>query len=81
MEDAGHVGPIGGRHRGKAAEGPPGDGLEGGVGVGRAVVVVVVVMAPDPPLRCGGSPFALSTAFKRVYGVSPEEHRARATGP
>ncbi|MFF9152782.1 AraC family transcriptional regulator [Streptomyces sp. NPDC014846] len=23
-----------------------------------------------------GSPFALSTAFKRVYGVSPQEHRA-----
>jgi AraC-like DNA-binding protein len=25
-----------------------------------------------------GSPFALSTAFKRVRGVSPQEHRARA---
>ncbi len=25
------------------------------------------------------SPFALSTAFKRVRGVSPQEHRARAT--
>lgn len=24
-----------------------------------------------------GSPFALSTAFKRAYGVSPREHRAR----
>ncbi|MGW1000173.1 AraC family transcriptional regulator [Streptomyces sp. NPDC002520] len=24
-----------------------------------------------------GSPFALSSAFKRVYGVSPQEHRAR----
>jgi AraC-like DNA-binding protein len=23
-----------------------------------------------------GSPFALSTAFKRVHGVSPQEHRA-----
>ena len=25
-----------------------------------------------------GSPFALSTAFKRVHGVSPQEHRRRA---
>jgi AraC-like DNA-binding protein len=25
-----------------------------------------------------GSPFALSTAFKRVYGISPHEHRARS---
>ena len=25
-----------------------------------------------------GSPFALSTAFKRVYGVSPQEHRLAA---
>jgi AraC-like DNA-binding protein len=25
-----------------------------------------------------GSPFALSTAFKRVRGISPQEHRARA---
>jgi AraC-like DNA-binding protein len=25
------------------------------------------------------SPFALSTAFNRVRGVSPQEHRARAT--
>ncbi len=25
-----------------------------------------------------GSPFALSTAFKRVRGVSPQEHRAGA---
>jgi AraC-like DNA-binding protein len=23
-----------------------------------------------------GSPFALSTAFKRVHGVSPQEHRS-----
>jgi AraC-like DNA-binding protein len=27
-----------------------------------------------------GSPFALSTAFKRERGISPQEHRARATG-
>ena len=27
-----------------------------------------------------GSPFALSTAFKRVRGVSPREHRAAAAG-
>ena len=27
-----------------------------------------------------GSPFALSTAFKRVRGVSPKEHRAAVTG-
>jgi len=27
-----------------------------------------------------GSPFALSTAFKRVRGVSPQEHRASALG-
>jgi hypothetical protein len=27
-----------------------------------------------------GSPFALSTAFKRVRGVSPQEHRAGAPG-
>ena len=27
-----------------------------------------------------GSPFALSTAFKRVRGVSPQEHRAAAAG-
>jgi AraC-like DNA-binding protein len=27
-----------------------------------------------------GSPFALSTAFKRVRGVSPQEHRADAPG-
>jgi AraC-like DNA-binding protein len=26
-----------------------------------------------------GSPFALSTAFKRVRGVSPKEHRAAVT--
>jgi AraC-like DNA-binding protein len=26
-----------------------------------------------------GSPFALSTAFKRVHGISPHEHRARTT--
>jgi AraC-like DNA-binding protein len=26
-----------------------------------------------------GSPFALSTAFKRMYGVSPKEHRLAAT--
>ena len=26
-----------------------------------------------------GSPFALSTAFKRVHGISPREHRALAT--
>lgn len=26
-----------------------------------------------------GSSFALSTAFKRVYGISPREHRARAS--
>ncbi|MEU9331598.1 AraC family transcriptional regulator [Streptomyces sp. NPDC048290] len=25
-----------------------------------------------------GSPFALSSAFKRVYGISPQEHRTRA---
>lgn len=25
-----------------------------------------------------GSAFALSSAFKRVYGVSPREHRGRA---
>jgi AraC-like DNA-binding protein len=25
-----------------------------------------------------GSPYALSTAFKRVHGVSPREHRAAA---
>ena len=25
-----------------------------------------------------GSPFALSTAFKRVFGVSPREHQTRA---
>ena len=25
-----------------------------------------------------GSAFALSSAFKRVYGVSPQEHRTRA---
>ena len=25
-----------------------------------------------------GSPFALSTAFKRVRGISPQEHRAAA---
>jgi len=25
-----------------------------------------------------GSPFALSTAFKRVRGVSPQEHRTNA---
>ena len=25
-----------------------------------------------------GSPFALSTAFKRVRGISPKEHRVRA---
>jgi AraC-like DNA-binding protein len=25
-----------------------------------------------------GSPFALSAAFKRVRGISPQEHRARA---
>ncbi|MCM3923523.1 helix-turn-helix domain-containing protein [Frankia sp. AiPs1] len=24
-----------------------------------------------------GSPFALSTAFRRHYGVSPRDHRAR----
>ena len=28
--------------------------------------------------RSSSSPFALSTAFKRVRGVSPQEHRARA---
>ncbi len=28
-----------------------------------------------------GSPFALSTAFKRVYGVSPHEHRVRSASP
>jgi len=28
-----------------------------------------------------GSPFALSTAFKRVRGVSPKEHRVRALTP
>ena len=28
-----------------------------------------------------GSPFALSTAFKRAYGISPAVHRAGATGP
>jgi AraC-like DNA-binding protein len=27
-----------------------------------------------------GSPFALSTAFKRAYGVSPQQHRTAATG-
>ncbi len=27
-----------------------------------------------------GSPFALSTAFKRVHGVSPQEHRLAAVG-
>ncbi|MEU8653436.1 AraC family transcriptional regulator [Streptomyces sp. NPDC048737] len=27
-----------------------------------------------------GSAFALSSAFKRVYGVSPQEHRGRVTG-
>jgi AraC-like DNA-binding protein len=27
------------------------------------------------------SPFALSAAFKRVRGISPQEHRARATSP
>ncbi|MFF0725145.1 AraC family transcriptional regulator [Streptomyces sp. NPDC004134] len=27
-----------------------------------------------------GSPFALSTAFKRVHGVSPQEHRLAAAG-
>jgi AraC-like DNA-binding protein len=27
------------------------------------------------------SPFALSIAFKRAYGVSPNEHRRRASGP
>jgi AraC-like DNA-binding protein len=27
-----------------------------------------------------GSPFALSTAFKRVRGVSPRQHRAGAFG-
>ncbi|MGH9252811.1 MAG: helix-turn-helix transcriptional regulator, partial [Acidimicrobiales bacterium] len=26
-----------------------------------------------------GSPFALSTAFKRVRGISPQEYRTRAT--
>ena len=26
-----------------------------------------------------GSPFALSTAFKRVRGISPQEHRVRVT--
>jgi AraC-like DNA-binding protein len=25
-----------------------------------------------------GSPFALSTAFKRAYGISPKEHRFTA---
>lgn len=28
-----------------------------------------------------GSPFALSTAFKRVRGISPQEHRVRALSP
>ncbi len=28
-----------------------------------------------------GSPFALSTAFKRVRGISPHEHRVRAMSP
>jgi AraC-like DNA-binding protein len=28
-----------------------------------------------------GSPFALSTAFKRVRGISPREHRVRALSP
>ncbi len=28
-----------------------------------------------------GSPFALSTAFKRVYGISPHEHRVRSAPP
>ncbi len=27
------------------------------------------------------SPYALSTAFKRVRGVSPQEHRVRAMAP
>jgi AraC-like DNA-binding protein len=27
-----------------------------------------------------GSPFALSTAFTRVRGISPREHRARGRG-
>ncbi|MCP3996237.1 MAG: helix-turn-helix transcriptional regulator, partial [bacterium] len=27
-----------------------------------------------------GSPFALSTAFKRLQGVSPAEYRRRAAG-
>jgi AraC-like DNA-binding protein len=28
-----------------------------------------------------GSPFALSTAFKRIRGISPKEHRTRALQP
>jgi AraC-like DNA-binding protein len=28
-----------------------------------------------------GSAFALSTAFKREHGISPQQHRTRATGP
>ncbi len=31
-------------------------------------------------LGCG-SPFALSTAFKRVHGISPHEHRVRSVFP
>jgi AraC-like DNA-binding protein len=49
-----------------------------------------IAMAADPLREPGatvgsvahqvgyGSPFALSTAFKRVRGISPREHRAGA---
>ena len=28
-----------------------------------------------------GSPFALSTAFKRVHGISPRQHQLQSTRP
>jgi AraC-like DNA-binding protein len=51
-----------------------------------------IALAADLPLEPGatvgsvahavgyGSPFALSTAFKRIRGVSPQQHRVAARG-
>ena len=55
----------------------------------RIALAADLLLEPDATLgsvaeRVGyGSPFALSTAFKRLRGVSPQEHRrgARAGGP
>jgi AraC-like DNA-binding protein len=51
----------------------------------RLALAADLLREPDTTLdavarRVGyGSGFALSTAFKRVYGISPQEHRAAAT--